>query len=449
MSDQTSELAHALLSALAALPVRRGDRALVAVSGGADSLALADLLHRTRDAHGIELVLAHVDHGIHAESGAAAAVVANFAAERGLPLHVRRLELGALAGETVARERRYAALDDMRREAGARWIVTAHHADDQVETVLMRFLHGSGPAGLAGMGPMRGRVLRPLLGIARKALAAHAARHALPVWSDPANADPRHERAWLRGTVLPVLRSRLPGLDAQIERTAAQAARDRDAWDALLDALPELALRREPGGISVAAPQLAGYDSRLATALVRAAGRRAGIVIGTARAARVLALAASGRSGASIPLGSGTFAELAFGRLRLLRRRDGPPAEAVLLSETRSSGEARWGRWAVRWEPARAPAEQPRNGMTAWFVPDAKLRVREWRPGDRLLPLGGSGRRLLVRCFQDARVPRSRRAEWPVIESGGQVVWAPGVCRAQGLVPQEGSEALRVDVAYA
>ncbi|MDQ2669654.1 MAG: tRNA(Ile)-lysidine synthetase, partial [Gemmatimonadota bacterium] len=107
MSDQTSGLAHALLSALSALPVRRGDRALVAVSGGADSLALADLLHRTRDVHGIELVLAHVDHGIHPESGAAAAVVASFAAERGLPLHVRRLGLGALAGETVARERRY------------------------------------------------------------------------------------------------------------------------------------------------------------------------------------------------------------------------------------------------------------------------------------------------------------------------------------------------------
>lgn len=86
--------------------------------------------------------------------------------------------------------------------------------------------------------------------------------------------------------------------------------------------------------------------------------------------------------------------------------------------------------------------------MTAWFVPHGELRVREWQPGDRVRPLGGKGGRRLVRCFQDARVPRSRRAEWPVIESAGQVVWAPGVCRGAGLVPEAGSEALRVDVAY-
>ena len=85
--------------------------------------------------------------------------------------------------------------------------------------------------------------------------------------------------------------------------------------------------------------------------------------------------------------------------------------------------------------------------MTAWF-PGAPITVRASRPGDRIIPLGGPGHRLVVRCFQDARVPRLSRGAWPVLVVGGSVVWVPGVCRAEALVPPAGSEALRVDVTY-
>ena len=85
--------------------------------------------------------------------------------------------------------------------------------------------------------------------------------------------------------------------------------------------------------------------------------------------------------------------------------------------------------------------------MTAWF-PAGQLSVRAPVEGERMIPLGGRGRRLLVRCFQDARVPRARRASWPVLEAGGRAIWVPGVCRTDVLVPLPGSEALRVDVAY-
>jgi tRNA(Ile)-lysidine synthase len=436
-------------SALGGLPLTAGDGAVVAVSGGADSLALADLLHRTRESHRLALTIGHVDHGIHPSSGTVAASVERFALRRGLPFAAAHLGLGAGASETIARSARYAALEQLRRSAGARWIVTAHHADDQAETVLMRLLHGSGPAGLAGMSPVRGRILRPLLGFARAELIAYAAERELDGWEDPSNADVRHERAWLREAVLPLLRDRIPDVTARITRSARQAAADRAAWDALLDSLPALAVARDPAGISVAAPPLAGYDSRLASALVRALGRRAGIVIGPRRADQVVDLARSGRSGSSLPLGGDARAEIAFGRLRLVAAGDPTTAAAVLALGDSRAGDARWGRWSLRWSTESAPGEQPRNGMTAWFVPTPELRVREWQPGDRLRPIGGTGRRLLVRCFQDAQVPRSRRAEWPVVESDGQVVWAPGVCRGAGLVPEAGSEALRVDVAYA
>jgi tRNA(Ile)-lysidine synthase len=86
--------------------------------------------------------------------------------------------------------------------------------------------------------------------------------------------------------------------------------------------------------------------------------------------------------------------------------------------------------------------------MSAWFTFEG-LTVRGWLPGEKLKPLGGSGRRLIVRCFQERRVPRSRRASWPVLAQNKEIIWIPGVCRSDALLPAEGTEALRVDAEYA
>ena len=118
------------------------------------------------------------------------------------------------------------------------FVLTAHHADDQVETVLMRALAGSGPAGLAGMAARSGLLVRPLLPFRRALLAGYVRGRALPVWYDPANQNPRHLRSWLRGDALPMLRSRLPKVDEALLSVARQAGRDRAAWDAVLDLLP-------------------------------------------------------------------------------------------------------------------------------------------------------------------------------------------------------------------
>jgi tRNA(Ile)-lysidine synthase len=112
------------------------------------------------------------------------------------------------------------------------------------------------------------------------------------------------------------------------------------------------------------------------------------------------------------------------------------------------AGEGIWGRWRLRWRPETAPERQERTAFVAWFTPDP-LVVRGWSPGDRVRPLAGTGRRLVVRCFQDARVPRRRREEWPIITGDGAIVWIPGVCRSDALIPPGGAEALRVDAEYA
>jgi tRNA(Ile)-lysidine synthase len=354
--------------------------------------------------------------------------------------------LGASAGETLARVRRYAWLEMARERLGASLIFTAHHADDQVETVLMRVLAGSGPAGLAGIVPIQGRLVRPLLPFLHSELIQHLRKANLETWIDPANADSRHLRSWIRAELLPLLRDRLPRVDASLQGLSVQAARDRAAWDAALDLLPGLDLRVESGGISVAASSLGDYDSALAQVVILALARRVGCRLGPSRVGRVFILLESGVSGTRVPLGANWTAELAFGRLRIS---PGEPAPTVVpWAMEGDRGQGVWGRWRFRWERSTAPEHQTRVGLSAWFTLDP-LTVRGWLPGERLKPLGGTGRRLIVRCFQEVRVPRSRRESWPVLAQSDDVIWIPGVCRSDARLPPDGTEALRVDAEYA
>jgi tRNA(Ile)-lysidine synthetase-like protein len=421
-------------------------RALVAVSGGPDSLTLLDLMVRSGDVHGLDLIVAHLDHGIHPGSALVAERVRSLAASYNLPCEVGELTLGPTASETLARERRYAWLEAARVRTGASLIFTAHHADDQVETVLMRALAGSGPAGLAGMAPVRGRLVRPLLSIRRSELASYLKEAGLAAWLDPANADPRHLRSWIRNELLPLVRERLPRAEPNLQRLAAQAAQDRAAWDAVLDLLPALDLRTEPGGISVAAPGLAEYDSPLTQALLLALARRVCCPLAPTRAARVFTLLSRGVSGSRVPLGRHWTAELAFDRLRIYSAQPEPSAVSWAVEGQRGSGA--WGCWRFRWERATAPERQDRTGLSAWFTLEP-LTVRAWAPGEKLKPLGGTGRRLIVRCFQEVQVPRSRRGSWPVLAQSDEVTWIPGVCRSDARLPLVGTEALRVDAEYA
>jgi tRNA(Ile)-lysidine synthase len=372
--------------------------------------------------------------------------VRSLAAVHGLEFEAAQLRLGAAATETLARERRYAWLEEARARTGCDLIFTAHHADDQVETVLMRVLAGSGPAGLAGMAVRHGKVVRPLLPFRRYELEEHLSSAGLTAWVDPANSDPRHLRSWVRTELLPRLRSRVPEVEANLTRLAAQAGADRSAWDAVLDLLPGLDLLHEGEAISVAAGPLGKYDSALTQATILALARRAGFPLGPTRARRVLRLLRSGSSGDRVPLGGQWTAELTFERLRIYRR----DAASLPLSQSLegSAGSVSWGRWQFRWEPAIAPERQARAELSAWFTTN-ELMVRAWGPGDKVRPLGGSGRRLLVRCFQDARVPRSSRGSWPVLSGAEGILWVPGVCRADARIPPGGMEALRVDAQYA
>lgn len=416
--------------------------ALVAVSGGADSLALLALLVRSPAAGELALQVAHADHGLSPESAAVAEAVEAVAREYQLPFLVTRLALSRGTSETAARAARYAWLLSEADRLDA-LLFTAHHRDDQVETILMRVLKGSGPAGLAGIPPRRERLVRPLLGFRHEELTDYLRGLGRTWWEDPANAELRHERSWLRTEILPLLRRRFPELDQRLLSLGRQAAADRAGWDALLAQIPGLDMQSAADGVSVAATPLRGYDSAILRALLGALGRRAGCLIGPARAARIERLLARGRSGAVAELGAGFAAELTFGRLRLFR----DPGHRPQWGGTPlggPEGSLQLGPWRISWREAAAPERLERTASSSWLA-EGSYTVRPWRAGDRIRPLGGTGRRLVVRCMQDAKVPRSQRVGWPVIEASGEVVWVPGVCRSAVGIPGPGARARRID----
>ena len=423
--------------------------ALLAVSGGPDSIALLDLLHRMAPELRLELAVAHVDHGIAPDSSAVAAAVAQWAARYGLSCQVLPLHLGSPA-ETRARAARYRALRTVQRNGGARYLVTAHHQDDQVETVLLRVLKGSGVAGLAAMpatGP--GGLTRPLLPFSRAELMwwlrqryPDPAIHA-PIHRDPANEDPRHDRSWLRLRMLPLLRDRFgESVERQLLALQRHAVRNRDAWAAGLRAIPGLALSVDGRSVSLARSWLASCPPSLASAVIEAAGREVGCQLGPSRSARLARFAVRAPSGRRLVLGQGWEAEAAFDRLTL-----GPALAQAAATPIRwgegAEGRARWGDWEIRWHAgiAEAPA---RASLVTWVTPGVG-EIRPLGTGDRLRPVGGRGHRPARRLLMEARIPRSARVGYPVVSRGGAILWLPGVCRSDAGLPSAGERAVRLE----
>jgi len=217
---------------------RQGQSVVVGFSGGLDSTVLLHAASCLATDVGLDLSALHVNHGLSAHADDWAASCTKRCRELGIPLTILRVEVSPNTGEGVeaaARGVRHSAL------AGhsADWILLAHHADDQAETVLHNLLRGAGVRGAAAMPESRARVLRPLLGLARDALLAYARSHRLAWIEDESNADRRYTRNFLRHEILPRIASRFPRAGEQL---AAAAGRFYEA-DFLLQDLATLDLR--------------------------------------------------------------------------------------------------------------------------------------------------------------------------------------------------------------
>ncbi len=289
-----------------------GEGVVVAVSGGADSVALLAALRELARLPGCRraLTAAHLDHGLRASSAGDAAFVAALCRRWGLPCVCEARDVAADAAERsvgieqAARDARYAFLARVAGERGASAVATAHHADDQVETVLHRLLRGTHLRGLAGIPPRRALgegvdVVRPLLGVRRAEIEAFCRRRQLPWRTDETNADPAMMRNRLRHELLPWLREHVnPDVDAALLRLADAAAEAdavlADRADALLD---DAGFRADGPRAVMDAACLAAADGAVRAAAMRRALERLGARLGRVTAAHLREMAALAEPG--------------------------------------------------------------------------------------------------------------------------------------------------------
>ncbi|MFV0319167.1 MAG: tRNA lysidine(34) synthetase TilS [Microbacterium sp.] len=248
---------------------------VVALSGGADSLALAAATAFEARTRGVRALSVTVDHALQPGSADIAATAARQAAGLGLDPIIVRVEVGSGGGpEAAAREARFRALAVAARDASAAAILLGHTLDDLAETVLLGLARGSGTASLQGMAShseLRGiPLVRPLLGLRREAARAACAAQGLTPWHDPHNDDDRYTRVRVRRHVLPVLEAELgPGVAEALARTAEQLREDTDAFAEMIDETIEDVVEHAEAGISVSVAALAANPAALRHRIIR------------------------------------------------------------------------------------------------------------------------------------------------------------------------------------
>jgi len=408
--------------------------AVLAVSGGLDSMCLLDAAAAAREARGCELVVATFDHASGAHSSRATAFVARAAAARRLPVVIGGARPVA-RNESAWRAARWEFLRSVSdRVSGA--VFTAHNRDDQVETVFMRALRGAGARGLAGL-RAPSAVRRPFLGVSRSELRAYADERALDWIEDPTNRSLDHLRNRVRREILPALLRARPALEGELIALGERAAVWRSDLAAVVDTFVEHGVRFElgaPKSLSVRIADLRALSSDVLRVVWPELAARAGVTLDRRGTVRATQLTLSGETGARVQLSGGWELSRSREWIELHGRSQGSSAA---LAPRRLVAPMTWGRWRFM---TTAPDEPAADRWRATLPRDAELRIRAWRPGDRLCVRQGNqlSRRKVKYFLSDARISGHIRAGWPVVLAGDEIVWIPGVRRSDAAAARSG-----------
>jgi tRNA(Ile)-lysidine synthase len=432
-----------------------GDRVAVAVSGGADSVALLRVLLALRAELGIVLFVAHFNHQLRgADSDADERFVADLASRHHLQFFTGRADVRQHASshklslEHAARELRYKWLTDLAKQQRLDAVATAHNSDDQAETVLMKFLRGAGTRGLAGIHPIltRGsiRIIRPLLETERSEVECYL--HALnqPWREDHTNQDTQFTRNRIRHELLPLLeRDYNPGIRRLLAESAEVARGEEDLWNSMLGSeCWETRVNRHQ--------LLLGGFERLHLALQRLMLKRFLEWNGLAtdfEHIECLRRCALGE-GATVSL-AGNWQARREGDCLCLRPPRAIEAYAAFQYALPVPGEREVPELKMKLQTAIIPAE-----AAALETPGSLLRaegldvltLRNWLPGDRFRPAHTGSEARFKQLFAEKRIPAEQRPLWPVVVSGKQIVWVRGFRVAHDFAWRPGSgDALRIE----
>lgn len=481
-----------------------GDRVGVAVSAGGDSVALLRLLETLRGDLGISLLAVHFDHGLRgAESDEDVRFVADLAHKHGIEFVLGHEDVAAAAAqhgwnlEDAGRRLRYAFFRRLVEEGRATRIAVAHSADDQAETVLAHIMRGTGPAGLAGIYPEVGPIVRPLLAVRREALRSYL-RDLGQAWrEDSTNRDVQRTRAKIREQLVPMLeRDFSPQIVGHLSELSRLSREESRFWTALVEERFRTLVRSTDETLAIGvedllaplgsllsnsfseSPDFAGDSANLSTPLrplterlIRRFyeilhGDRKGL--GAAHVEQVIRLAVASSSGRSVQLPGGIRVEKRFRELIFSRsiprknpkmndaQRASNKSETTLASlayqyviDLPSRGKASisvpelgtcFSLKVVDWPISASETKQEGAALDAeLLIPP--LILRNWRPGDAYRPRGHRNTRKLKQMFLVGRIPSGERSEWPVLESAGRVVWSRGMPPADEFSAREGTRA--------
>lgn len=390
-----------------------GETVLIAVSGGADSMALLLILSACAHQLGITVVAAHYEHGIRGKASREdARFVKAFCEARGISCRVGHGDVPTMAVEwkcsleDAARRARYAFLDETAAAVGASKIALAHHQGDQAETLLLHLVHGAGLQGLSGMRIHQGNRIRPLLETPRDELEAYLLAQGVPWREDETNQDTAHARNLLRHEVMPVLRRLNPRVEEAMARTAKLAGQAVDELQDIAETQLAGHIKRMPYGAFWEMP-----DGPAMGETVRVFAKWAGVPpLDLAQTGAVAQLS----SGQSANLPSGWKALRTRKRLHLLRAGEhaGPLIAESQFTWSTPQGDALGD--GIRTQVFDADA-----------LEGAAFRAR--RDGDVFAPLGTEGSQKLKQTLRDAGIDLPFRDLLPVLAKGERVLWIVGV----------------------
>lgn len=407
--------------------IRPGQLVLCAVSGGRDSMALLHKLAALAEQEGFRVAAAHYNHRLRPTADRDEETVRRWCEEQKIPCLVGGGDVKAAAEETgenleaVARRMRYAFLEEAADELGADRIATAHHRQDNAETLLLHLLRGTGLQGLTGIAPVRGRIIRPMLTTDREEIDRYILRHRIPYQEDETNGDTAYFRNRLRLQALPLLEDLAPG---SIRRMGETALLLQDENAALEAAARRLLPERTGDRFCLSHNLLAGESPALRRRLVRAAAAELGLILTREQTEKVLALA----SGSYLDLGEGVWAAKKPHEL-ILGRACGREAPVALRH-----GEQRWENWLVTVEEMDAPAGETEG--ICLTCPAEELTLAVWDGSGRLNV--GNGSRTVKRLFADRGIPVEKRGEHPALYRGERVAAVFGVAADEALTPRPG-----------
>ncbi len=413
--------------------VHRGDRILVAVSGGVDSVVLLDLLARERKHLNLTLVIAHMNHGMRgAESDGDEEFVRSLSDTIECPLVTYRENVAAISErektgiQETARRLRYTFFERAMQQHGCLAVATGHNADDNAETVLLNLLRGSGIPGLGGIPAVRSGVIRPILFARRDEIEQYAAERRLGYRNDSSNTKDDYRRNYLRHQIVPlIVREINPNLSGTLRRTS-------EIMQSLQSYLSEETRRLFPEypewEHTLPVDRLIALPPILrSSAMAELTHRITGHQPGFEQIAAIEGLLHD-ETGSVIQINSewGVFRE----RKVLAFRKTSDPASWNLVVGPNAEYEGpgfvfrsvELDRADLRWDPSRDV-----EFVDAALLEGKTLRLRTWRPGDEFIPLGMKHPKKISDFFVDEKVPLFEKQSFPLLETGdGSVVWLCG-----------------------